>query len=216
MKFEFLRYTLVGIVFTFSNMANAVLITSADQVTIGDKVWAKVDLFSGLSWNIIDTQCPLSACSTTSSLNGYDMDGWIWATSDDVAVMLSTFTTPLTIDFAIKGSYFERYSLWAPKIISVFGITNTTPLGVQFQAIVSNVDVIAHRVIVTDILRSTRPGRGLAQDFSRVSHATKGTENIIFSGFFYKALVEVPEPSTLALIALGMIGLASRRFKKQS
>jgi hypothetical protein len=27
---------------------------------------------------------------------------------------------------------------------------------------------------------------------------------------------EVPEPSTLAIFALGMIGLASRRFKKQS
>jgi hypothetical protein len=27
---------------------------------------------------------------------------------------------------------------------------------------------------------------------------------------------EVPEPSTLAIFALGIIGLASRRFKKQS
>jgi hypothetical protein len=31
-----------------------------------------------------------------------------------------------------------------------------------------------------------------------------------------KAGVEVPEPSTLAIFVLGMIGLASRRFKKQS
>jgi hypothetical protein len=30
------------------------------------------------------------------------------------------------------------------------------------------------------------------------------------------AIVEVPEPSTLAIFVLGMIGLASRRFKKQS
>ena len=28
--------------------------------------------------------------------------------------------------------------------------------------------------------------------------------------------IDVPEPSTLAIFALGMIGLASRRFKKQS
>jgi hypothetical protein len=27
---------------------------------------------------------------------------------------------------------------------------------------------------------------------------------------------EVPEPTTLAIFALGMIGLASRRFKKKS
>jgi len=31
-----------------------------------------------------------------------------------------------------------------------------------------------------------------------------------------RSKVEVPEPSTLAIFALGMIGLASRRFKKQS
>ena len=31
-----------------------------------------------------------------------------------------------------------------------------------------------------------------------------------------KAVQSVPEPSTLAIFALGMIGLASRRFKKQS
>jgi hypothetical protein len=33
--------------------------------------------------------------------------------------------------------------------------------------------------------------------------------------YSYKS-VDVPEPSTLAIFALGMIGLASRRFKKQS
>jgi hypothetical protein len=30
------------------------------------------------------------------------------------------------------------------------------------------------------------------------------------------AVVEVPEPSTLAIFALGVMGLALRRFKKQS
>ena len=45
-----------------------------------------------------------------------------------------------------------------------------------------------------------------------------------FYGFDYAMLsdrvgdetFDVPEPSTLAIFALGMIGLASRRFKKQS
>jgi len=35
-------------------------------------------------------------------------------------------------------------------------------------------------------------------------------------GAFFVRTVDVPEPSTLAIFALGMIGLASRRFKKQS
>jgi hypothetical protein len=35
-------------------------------------------------------------------------------------------------------------------------------------------------------------------------------------GVWLYRTVDVPEPSTLAIFALGMIGLASRRFKKQS
>ena len=37
-----------------------------------------------------------------------------------------------------------------------------------------------------------------------------------FSSFDNPNVSKVPEPSTLAIFALGMIGLASRRFKKQS
>jgi hypothetical protein len=37
---------------------------------------------------------------------------------------------------------------------------------------------------------------------------------IEFSSFNRVLVKQVPEPSTLAIFALGMIGLASRRFKK--
>jgi hypothetical protein len=40
--------------------------------------------------------------------------------------------------------------------------------------------------------------------------------SFVDAGSFLIKVVEVPEPSTLAIFALGMIGLASRRFKKQS
>ncbi len=36
------------------------------------------------------------------------------------------------------------------------------------------------------------------------------------SSFLVKDVAQVPEPSTLAIFALGLIGLSSRRFKKQS
>ena len=41
-------------------------------------------------------------------------------------------------------------------------------------------------------------------------------ENAAWGRAFKMESINVPEPSTLAIFALGMIGLASRRFKKQS
>jgi len=44
------------------------------------------------------------------------------------------------------------------------------------------------------------------------SNSTTAFQKVVFRA----SAEEVPEPSTLAIFALGMIGLASRRFKKQS
>ncbi len=41
-------------------------------------------------------------------------------------------------------------------------------------------------------------------------------DNIVISDTSFEETMPVPEPSTLAIFALGMIGLAARRFKKQS
>ncbi len=42
------------------------------------------------------------------------------------------------------------------------------------------------------------------------------TQPYHFGAANFKYTTEVPEPSSIAILALGMIGLASRRFKKQS
>jgi hypothetical protein len=44
----------------------------------------------------------------------------------------------------------------------------------------------------------------------------KATSGLLTLSAYAPLETEVPEPSTLAIFALGMIGLASRRFKKQS
>ena len=41
-------------------------------------------------------------------------------------------------------------------------------------------------------------------------------ESAIFSTMLVKSSVDVPEPSTIAIFALGMFGLASRKFKKNN
>lgn len=46
------------------------------------------------------------------------------------------------------------------------------------------------------------------------SDGTNGYEDILFSVVINESPVDVPEPSTIAIFALGLIGLTSRRLKK--
>ena len=65
---------------------------------------------------------------------------------------------------------------------------------------------------------------GNAQALFRVSTVNQWTDNTFnqilgshtSSSWIVSRSIDVPEPSTLAVFALGMIGIASRRFKKQS
>ena len=50
----------------------------------------------------------------------------------------------------------------------------------------------------------------------RINGSGTGRAAFSLDDFYVQTEVTVPEPSTLAIFALGMIGLASRRFKKQS
>ena len=53
-------------------------------------------------------------------------------------------------------------------------------------------------------------------DSSQLNSFTWGDNSITYTDIAFKGVTSVPEPSTLAVFALGMIGLASCRFKKQS
>jgi hypothetical protein len=58
-------------------------------VTVDDKEWAQVDLFTNLSWNDINAVCPAGVCS--GILNGYNMTGWTWASIDDITALFNHY-----------------------------------------------------------------------------------------------------------------------------
>lgn len=61
---------------------------SSNIVVADGKGWLQPVLFLNLSWNDIDAACPMKVCG--GLLNGHDMTGWTWASSDD-AESLFTF-----------------------------------------------------------------------------------------------------------------------------
>lgn len=54
-----------------------------DIVTVDGREWAQVDLFENLSWNDVNAVCPGGVCGS-GTLNGFDMSGWTWASTDDL------------------------------------------------------------------------------------------------------------------------------------
>jgi hypothetical protein len=64
-----------------------------DTITAGEREWAQVDVFSGISWEDVDAACPAGVCSGTLGHNGvdYDMDGWEWASVDSVSSLFNYY-----------------------------------------------------------------------------------------------------------------------------
>lgn len=65
-------------------------IAVADTFTAPDgRLWAQPDLFQGLNWNDVNAVCPDGICAGT--LEGYDMEGWVWASVDDANDLVNQF-----------------------------------------------------------------------------------------------------------------------------
>jgi Thrombospondin type 3 repeat len=84
-------------------------------VTVDDTQWAQVDLFTNLSWNDINAVCPSGVCVSGGSLNGFDMTGWIWATTEDMNDLFNSY-----IGFTALGPGPSMYFTWPPIFVPVF------------------------------------------------------------------------------------------------
>lgn len=90
---------------------NAAIIT--DTVEVDGKVWAQVDLFTGLSWLDMNSVCPSGTCSPGGHLNGYEMTGWTWASVNDVNDLFNHYIG--LPELGPGPDYFELAdSTWAP------------------------------------------------------------------------------------------------------
>ena len=94
-----------------------------DTVTINGTEWAQVDLFTNLSWNDMNAICSGGPCSGV--LNGYNMDGWTWASIYDVGDLFSSLSP--------HPGGIEQYedpdgsNPWATDFLALFAPTNANP-----------------------------------------------------------------------------------------
>jgi hypothetical protein len=169
----------------------------------------------------------LSYCCTSSPFGGGVQTGldiaMAWTDSD-----LSENGNAYYDTLGLAGSrqfVFGLYNLGhnsddseSEKVANIFELIlheGTNNIELQYQTLVQHADrygserisIGIQNVDGTDALPVAFYAQGLTIDTERLSN----------QGYLIgTSVTEVPEPSTLAILALGLMGLASRRFKKKS
>ncbi|MBU3001875.1 PEP-CTERM sorting domain-containing protein [Paraglaciecola arctica] len=219
MKPKFLKAVLIWAVLSISSFANASIISGNHHTDAG----INVDL-QGLEWLSWDETFNISRASIELGYGGYLDNGWRYATGAEFGILLSSISPQDGY-----GAFNNDATQWlwktfdAPNFATLNGGKNTSRLGELF--------VGEDGECTSDLSMSCRGhvraytnGSGWLYDtYGRTGNFIH-TMNKTYTGWYAQnglasVLVRanpVPAPTTLAIFALGLIGLASRRFKKQS
>jgi hypothetical protein len=196
-------------------------ITHGDIVTVNGREWAQPDLFLWEPWNSINAVCPNQICNGVLTMNSgrsFEMDGWIWASVADVADMLDSYGVSPPLNGNFQKS--EIDSSWAPAFFAD-GWRETDPFfdlrvieglvgGEQCSLLPFANAVLPCKLEIKDDLDP-----GWADQASRGIWVSFDSSYPTIGAWFYREPSEVPLPSTLPLLAIGLIGLIAPGLKKR-
>jgi hypothetical protein len=110
-----------------------------DTVTFNGIVWAQADLFPNISANEMNAVCPRPEGLCSGFLNGYDVNGWMWASVEDISdLLVSLGGPPLTY----PPTYHDggTGSDWAPAFFDLGFRSNFESAGRAHIALTSTSD----------------------------------------------------------------------------
>jgi len=197
MKSKFLNVFFAIFICSLSSLANAGLITG--ELNVDNQHWVYlstddntqgIEISSGNNWTVTDTFSTNLTAGTDYFLhiNAQDVGG--------IAAFLGNFS--LGNDHLFSNGLTEI-------------LTNTTNWKVSTSGWNSYVD--ATMVNGTNGVSPWGTRSAIDSNATWIWSSDAQNDNNVY---FSLAITAVPEPSTFAIFALGMIGLASRRFKKKS
>ncbi len=226
MKFKFLNIALVSVVLTVSSFANATLIKFTYESVSFDSVKNNID--SVQNNNDIDNPTFLTTDTISGTiivrLDGELIEGTFYDTRDNLEIESYEFTAGQLVlteaagfsdgnfvfYFGNDAEYsFQRLSLTQGEYAAIGDVK--TKLYIHETGTWSYAERRTCSGWKRDGVTCTALDRFVDPWVWRTD--TLGIEGL---GIGSWSATKVPEPSTLAIFALGMIGFASRRFKKQS
>jgi hypothetical protein len=208
LKLKFLQAAVAGLMLSLCNLANAGLITTSNDLTSN---YTNYDLvtFNELSFTDgtnITNQYNAFGLNVTPSLNYRANSGFVNANGAGLYNYgTSPWTTPFSFDFTSTVEAMGFY------------IVMNTDQNVTFEALLNGSVVESYNETWGDCC-STMSFRGFTggiYDSMRVTMVSGNNNAMELDNVYFSNTTDVPEPSTLAIFALGIIGLSVRRFKKQ-
>jgi hypothetical protein len=231
MTFKFVSTALAGLILSISTIANAGLIVDTDNDSF-------IDQSTGLEWMDFGVNNIYSFDQTLELIKpGEIYSDWRLATRQEAfSLWKNAFIgmgadgevqNPDNFDFIYawdnSDSNPNHDSIWE-DVFDIMGYNHRYAIDMiieenQAQALFFNDDGSVGYAYFNDNKNSPQFDYN-ADDFIVLSSLAddashqRNQVHTVFSSLLVKPVQSVPEPSTLAIFALGMIGLASRRFKK--
>jgi hypothetical protein len=194
----------------------AVLFTPSSQgtvITIGSKDWRQLTETTALSHDdmatIYNSNTGTLLDPTNHMIGAISFQGWTWASNVDVSAMYSTFSGLSINPYSSQG---ELNSVWAPQYFSMFAPTIHTGSPVSGADHAYGITRDQYTTYVSDT--SSQNGYDVANTNWLVSTSTSDPS---YGIHLYRAtpITAVPEPTTIALLGIGILGLAGAEVRRR-